>query len=97
MPKEDTAVKPFGDFREKTKKVFLGGLSPETTKADIEEVLEVFGKLFDVLIVTEKTTEKPRGFGFAIFEDYDSVDRLCSKKYHRIRVLFILVFEGFPV
>lgn len=34
----------------------------------------------------EKGTEKPRGFGFAIFEDTDVVDKLCIKRYVRIKV-----------
>lgn len=69
-----------------TKKVFLGGLSPDTTKRDIEEVMEQYGTLYDVQIMTEKMTEKPRGFGFAIFNEFSAVDKLCLKKYHRIKV-----------
>ena len=66
--------------------MFLGGLSPDTTKEDIIVVIEQFGKVNDVQIMTEKGTEKPRGFGFAILENYDDVDKLCIKKYHRIKV-----------
>ena len=65
--------------------MFLGGLSPDTTKEDIIVVIEQFGKVNDVQIMTEKGTEKPRGFGFAILENYDDVDKLCIKKYHRIK------------
>lgn len=71
---------------QRTKKVFLGGLSPDTSADDIRAVLEQYGKVMDVQIMTEKNTEKPRGFGFAILDDYDDVDKLCIKKFHRIKV-----------
>lgn len=55
-------------------------------------MLETYGTVMDVQIMTEKNTDKPRGFGFAILEDFDSVDKLCIKKYHRIRVkLYVYV------
>ena len=43
-------------------------------------------QVMDVTIMREKGTEKPRGFGFAIFEDTDVVDKLCIKRYVRIKV-----------
>ena len=76
---------------QRTKKVFLGGLSPETTKQDILDVIEQYGKVMDVQIMTEKNTNKPRGFGFAILDCYDDVDKLCIKKYHRIKVVCVCV------
>lgn len=83
--------------RHRVKKVFLGGLSPETTKDQITEALELVcceGCVADVSIMTEKGTEKPRGFGFAILKDprycpedreyeeaaYDIVDKLVREK-----------------
>jgi len=70
----------------RTKKVFLGGLSPDTTREDIQEVLDQHGKVMDIQIMTEKGTNKPRGFGFAIFDDCDTVDKICIKKFIRIKV-----------
>ena len=70
----------------KTRKVFLGGLPPEATKDDIILAFEHNGGLLDAQIMTEKYSEKPRGFGFAIFKDYDDVDRLLEQKHYRIKV-----------
>ena len=82
MPREEKNPQA----HQRTKKVFLGGLSPDTTKQDILDVVEQYGKVMDVQIMTEKNTNKPRGFGFAILDDFDDVDKLCIKKYHRIKV-----------
>jgi hypothetical protein len=39
----------------------------------------------EVIIQREKFTEKPRGFGFVLFESPDSVDRLCQRRYIKIK------------
>lgn len=75
---------PFSLFR--TKKVFLGGLSLSTEEGDIRAVLEPLGELESVQIMTEKETGKPRGFGFATFADFDVVDKICIKKFIKIKV-----------
>ncbi len=49
-------------------------------------MLEGFGPVVEVQIMKDKNTDKPRGFGFAIFDDCDTVDKLCIKKYVRVRV-----------
>ena len=70
----------------RTKKVFLGGLSVDTTEEDVMKELKEYGSISGVTIMTEKETGKPRGFGFALFEDYESVDKLLRTKYIRILV-----------
>lgn len=65
--------------------IFLGGLHLDTTDEDIREVLCRFGIVNEVVVKTDPDTNKPRGFGFAIMDDFDSVDRLCQERYVRIR------------
>jgi len=84
VPREESDVRTVP--KEKTKKVFLGGISPETTKEDIWPVVQEYGPLIDVQVMTEKGTEKPRGFAFAIFETHESAERFCAKKFHKIKV-----------
>ena len=40
----------------------------------------------DVTIQREKVTEKPRGFGFATFESTEAVEKLCVRRYIKIKV-----------
>lgn len=72
----------------RTRKAFLGGLDPATTKEDIKETFMDIGTLTDIQIMTEKGTEKPRGFGFISFEDYETVEDICAIKHFKIRVCF---------
>ena len=68
----------------KTKKIFLGGLAPDTSEEEIRHVLEQHGPVNEVTIMRDKLSNKPRGFGFVVMNDYDVVDKLCIKKFHRI-------------
>lgn len=68
-----------------TKKVFLGGLSLETAEEDIRAVLESYGPVAEIVIMREKDTERPRGFGFAVFESMDTVENVCQKRYIKIK------------
>lgn len=82
----------------KEKKVFLGGLSPETKKEDVKQALLAIlpeDLSFDIDIKTDKETEKPRGFGFCTIQApadkdddyaYEAVDKLVQKNYIKILV-----------
>ena len=70
---------------QKTKKVFVGGLDPDTTEEDIKDAFVGFG-LVGVKIMTEKLTEKPRGFAFAFFDEYESADRVVEQQRFTIKV-----------
>lgn len=84
VPKPES--RPVRYTAQRTKKVFLGGISPDTVKEDIMEALKDFG-IIDAQVMTEKGTEKPRGFGFAIFENFEAAEKVCAKKYFEIKVL----------
>lgn len=58
----------------------MGGLHLETTEEELREELCVFGEIEDLVIICEKNTNKPRGFGFVTYTDYDSADKLCVKR-----------------
>lgn len=64
--------------------MFLGGLHLDTTGDEVRDVLSNYGNLEEVNIKTDPDTNKPRGFGFAIFDNFDSVERLCGERYVRI-------------
>ena len=52
---------------EQERKLFLGGLSWETTDAKLREHFGQYGSLTDVVIMTDKVTGRSRGFGFVTY------------------------------
>jgi RNA recognition motif-containing protein len=48
-------------------KLFVGGLSAETTAADLRAAFAKFGELVDVAVITERGTNQSRGFGFVTY------------------------------
>jgi RNA recognition motif-containing protein len=48
-------------------KLFVGGLSLETTTADLRAAFAKHGELVDVAVITERATNRSRGFGFITY------------------------------
>jgi RNA recognition motif-containing protein len=49
-------------------KLFIGGLTPTTTKEMLETHFSQFGTLTDSVVMSEEGTGKPRGFGFVTYQ-----------------------------
>jgi squid-like protein len=65
-------------------KMFIGGLSWETTEDDLRSYFEQFGAVEDCAIKTDMNTGRPRGFGFVLFADPASVDQVLSVGTHTL-------------
>ena len=48
-------------------KLFVGGLSTDTTAADLRRWFEKFGDFVDAMVVADRGTGRSRGFGFVSF------------------------------
>jgi hypothetical protein len=49
-------------------KIFIGGISWQTTEDGLRYYFEKFGELADVALMKDKQTGTPRGFGFVTFK-----------------------------
>lgn len=63
-------------------KMFIGGLSWQTTPETLREYFEQFGDVKEALVMKDPTTMRNRGFGFVTFKDPEHVDKVVNHQYH---------------
>ena len=66
-------------------KLFLGGLSQDTTAADIQAYFKDFGVVKESFIKMDALTGRSRGFGFVIFVDPVCTDAVFKTGPHLIK------------
>lgn len=57
-----------------SKRLFVGGLSWNTTDEGLREAFEEFGDVADAKVITDRETGRSRGFGFVTFDDGAAAD-----------------------
>ena len=62
-----------------SKKLFVGGLSWNTTEDGLRQSMETFGEVTDVRIITDRETGRSRGFGFVTFSDNGAADTAMAE------------------
>eukprot|EP01135_Chromosphaera_perkinsii_P011190 Nk52_evm17s2356 gene=Nk52_evmTU17s2356 len=73
-----------GGFRDmpKTKKVFIGGLPISVTEENLKTYFVTFGEVTDCHLMLDRETQRSRGFGFVTFANDDSVENVCTERWH---------------
>lgn len=61
------------------KKLFVGNLDFATTADQLNRLFGEEGEVTDVFLPTDRTTGRPRGFGFVTFADEESAARAMSR------------------
>jgi len=67
----------------KGRKLFIGGLSWDTTDPLLKEYFEAFGELEEAMVVYNRTAGVSRGFGFVTFQTQDDAEK-CLALPHKI-------------
>ncbi|KAK9517980.1 hypothetical protein VZT92_023309 [Zoarces viviparus] len=78
-PKKAMAMK-----KDPVKKIFVGGLNPDTSKEVIQEYFGTFGDVETIELPQDPKTEKRRGFVFITYKDETPVKKVMEKKYHNV-------------
>ena len=60
-------------------KVFVGNLSFDTTKDELQSVFAEVGEIMDVVLPTDRATGRPRGFAFVEYSSDDSAATAIQK------------------
>jgi heterogeneous nuclear ribonucleoprotein A1/A3 len=69
---------------EQYRKVFVGGLSLQTTEEALKEFYSQYGTITDCVVMKDPTTRRSRGFGFVTFTSMDEVDKAMKARPHLI-------------
>jgi RNA recognition motif-containing protein len=66
------------------RKLFVGQLSSDITKEDLENYFSKFGSIEDVTIKYDVPGGRARGFAFILFDDKDSIQKVLNVQLHTI-------------
>jgi len=82
LPTSDEALQAMEDRASASKaaapipcRLFVGGLSWETSVAELQGAFAEFGEVADAIIVTDRDTGRSRGFGFVTMADRKDASR----------------------
>ncbi|XP_076760066.1 RNA-binding protein 6 isoform X3 [Xylocopa sonorina] len=65
-------------------KMFIGGLSWQTSPESLREYFTKYGDITEVMVMKDPTTRRSRGFGFITFADPASVDKVLAQGNHEL-------------
>ncbi|XP_066468409.1 heterogeneous nuclear ribonucleoprotein A3 isoform X2 [Tiliqua scincoides] len=69
---------------EQLRKLFIGGLSFETTDDSLREHFEKWGTLTDCVVMRDPQTKRSRGFGFVTYSCVEEVDDAMAARPHKV-------------
>jgi len=61
------------------KKLFVGGLSWDTTDDGLRQAFQVHGEITEAKVITDRETGRSRGFGFVTFAQDENAKSAISK------------------
>ncbi|XP_048839894.1 heterogeneous nuclear ribonucleoprotein A1b isoform X1 [Brienomyrus brachyistius] len=69
---------------EQLRKLFIGGLSFETTDESLREHFEQWGTLTDCVVMRDPNTKRSRGFGFVTYSSVNEVNAAMEARPHKV-------------
>ncbi|XP_023861255.1 heterogeneous nuclear ribonucleoprotein A1 isoform X2 [Salvelinus sp. IW2-2015] len=69
---------------EQLRKLFIGGLSFETTDESLREHFEQWGSLTDCVVMRDPANKRSRGFGFVTYSGVNEVDAAMEARPHKV-------------
>uniref|UniRef100_A0A8B9J687 Heterogeneous nuclear ribonucleoprotein A1b n=1 Tax=Astyanax mexicanus TaxID=7994 RepID=A0A8B9J687_ASTMX len=69
---------------EQLRKLFIGGLSFETTDDSLRAYFEQWGTLTDCVVMKDPNSKRSRGFGFVTYANVEEVDAAMNARPHKV-------------
>ncbi|KAL1811325.1 hypothetical protein DCAR_0623391 [Daucus carota subsp. sativus] len=79
--RDDIAQHSEGHIDSSAGKLFVGGIAWETSEESFSNYFSSYGEITDSVIMMDKLTGRPRGFGFVTFADSEVADKVLSKEH----------------
>lgn len=70
--------------RDDDRKLFVGGLSWETTEKELREHFSTYGEIESINVKTDPNTGRSRGFAFIVFNCAEAIDKVIAAGDHLI-------------
>ena len=64
------------------KKLFVGGLSWDTTDEGLRKAFEAYGEITEAKVITDRGTGRSRGFGFVTFAQDEDAKTAIAKMHN---------------
>jgi len=71
------------------KKIFVGGISLETTDQDLADYFGQFGPIRQAYVIKDPVTKRSKKFGFAIMKKQESVEKVLNCSTHILRGIVV--------
>uniref|UniRef100_A0A0V0J1R4 Heterogeneous nuclear ribonucleoproteins A2/B1 n=1 Tax=Schistocephalus solidus TaxID=70667 RepID=A0A0V0J1R4_SCHSO len=69
---------------EQYRKLFIGGLTPNTDEEMLKEYYSAWGEIVDVVVMKDSHSGRSRGFGFVTYKEPEMVDSAQANRPHEI-------------
>ena len=76
--------------------LFVGQLSSDITKKDLQTYFFNFGSIENVTIKYDEYGERARRFAFILFNDKEAIQRVLNVQFHKINQCQIVPKQGRP-
>ncbi|KAK2996832.1 hypothetical protein RJ639_028143, partial [Escallonia herrerae] len=71
----------FGHMDSDQGKLFIGGISWETSEEKLSDYFGNYGEILQAVVMRDKLSGRPRGFGFVVFADPAVLDSVLQEKH----------------
>ncbi|KAI6241623.1 hypothetical protein M3Y99_00322900 [Aphelenchoides fujianensis] len=81
---EQNAIDGEDNGQQNPGKMFIGGLSWNTTAEGLRDYFSKFGEVNECMVMRDPATKRARGFGFITFADPNSVEKVLLETEHEL-------------